>query len=470
MKSYAFYAGGEFINNEHTKIIRSSYDNTEIAKISIAGAEDLEKSILAGLEAEKSMAVMPSYQKYEILMQIAEALKGKRQYLGEVLCMEASKPLKLALAEMDRGIQTFVVAAEEAKRLPMEYMRIDWTAGGQGKEGLVKYFPVGLVAGISPFNFPLNLAAHKIAPAIAAGCPIILKPSSSTPLSTLELAEIIDRTSLPKGGLSVLPMDRNSGNLLVTDPRLKLLSFTGSPEVGWKMKNDAGKKKVVLELGGNAGVIITPSANIETAAAKCVAGGFSYSGQVCIHTQRIYVHQSVFSDFKEAFVKKTALLKTGNPKDMNTDITAMIDEKNALRVENWVNEAVDNGAKLLYGGKRNSAMIEPTILSNTNSEMKVCCCEIFGPVVVLESYSDFTSAVSQVNSSRFGLQAGVFTDSITEMDYAFNHLVVGGVMINEVPTFRVDHMPYGGVKDSGLGREGVKYAIFDMLEPRIMVK
>jgi len=470
METYKLYLAGSFVETNDKIKIANSYSGQGIAEVSLASETELEQAIEAAQKVEKVMAALPSYKRYEILTAIAGLMKSEKNRLALVLSHEACKPLKLALAEVDRAIQAFIVAAEEAKRLPKEYLSIDWTSAGEGKEGLVKYFPLGLVAGISPFNFPLNLAVHKIAPAIAAGCPIILKPSSSTPLSTLELAKLIDKTDLPKGALSVLPMDRKTGNLLVTDERFKLLTFTGSPEVGWKMKCDAGKKKIVLELGGNAGVIITDTANIEKAVAKCVAGGFAYAGQVCIHTQRIFVHKNIFDKFSGQFIEKVKRLKSGPSEDPDTDISALINEPNAIRVESWVNDAIAGGAKLLCGGKRKGSFFEPTVLTSTKKEMNVCCCEIFGPVVVLEPYEDFEKVVEEVNNSRYGLQAGVFTDRISEMDYAFNHIEVGGLIINDVPTFRMDHMPYGGVKDSGLGREGIKYAILDMMEPRLLVK
>jgi acyl-CoA reductase-like NAD-dependent aldehyde dehydrogenase len=349
-------------------------------------------------------------------------------------------------------------------------MSLDWTADAANKEALVKYFPVGIVAGISPFNFPMNLAVHKIAPAIAAGCPIILKPATATPLSTLELAKIIDKTSLPKGALSVLPMDRTVGNMLVTDERIKLLTFTGSSAVGWEMKNQCGKKKIVLELGGNAGTIVTATTDIEYTVKRCLVGAFSFSGQVCIHAQRIYVEKSVFDQFVSKFKESVNKLKYGNPLETDTQISAMIDEENAIRVEEWVNEAIAGGAKLLCGGKRKGATYEATALTNTKMDMKVCAREIFGPVVTIEKYETFKQAVDLVNETNYGLQAGVFTNNIKEMDYAFNNIEVGGVILNDIPTYRVDHMPYGGIKDSGIGREGVKYAIMDMLEPKILVK
>ena len=468
--NYEIYVGGSFIKTNQPLEVQNPFSGETFAITYFADSAILEDAIKKAQAVEKEMKNMPIFERYSILMEIATKLKENKESLAKILSMESGKPFKLASGEIDRAIQTFIVAAEECKRLPAEYMSIDWTPDGKNKEGLVKYFPVGLVAGIAPFNFPMNLAVHKIAPAIAAGCPIILKPASSTPLSTLELAKIIDTTSLPKGALSILPMNRAAGNQLVTDERFKLLTFTGSPQVGWQMKKEAGKKKVVLELGGNAGVIVTKTANIEHAVKRCIVGGFAYSGQVCIHAQRIYVHHEIFNDFAEKFIQGVKLLKSGNPIEKDTDISSMIDEQNAIRVEEWVNEAKANGAILMCGGKREGTFYQPTVLTKTNSEMKVCSEEIFGPVVTLEPFSDFNHAIEIVNNSNFGLQAGVFTNSIDELNASFNELEVGGVMINEVPTFRVDHMPYGGIKDSGLGREGLKYAILDMMEAKVMIK
>ncbi|HNW98327.1 MAG TPA: aldehyde dehydrogenase family protein [Bacteroidales bacterium] len=470
MKEYKIYAGGEFITSSEKIGIYNSYDHKLIAETYLADKKILERSIQKALAIERELAELPAYTRYEILMQIADEIKNRKAELAEILAMEAAKPLKYAIAEIQRAYSTFVAAAEEAKRPPMEFMRLDWEPTGKGKEGLVKYFPVGLVAGISPFNFPMNLAVHKIAPAIAAGCPIILKPARSTPLSTLELAGIIDKTALPKGAISILPMDRIAGNQLVTDERFKLLTFTGSPAVGWKMKTDAGKKKVVLELGGNAGVIVTKSADIEHAVKRCIVGAFAYAGQVCIHTQRIFVAKEIINEFTKKFIEQTKALKAGPPNELSTDITSMIDEENAQRVEQWVSEAVSDGAKILCGGKRNNTFFEPTVMTNTKNEMKVSCQEIFGPVVILDSFEKFEDAVNKVNNSIFGLQAGVFTNNINELNYAFANIQVGGVIHNDVSLFRVDHMPYGGVKESGLGREGVKYAMLDMMEPKILVK
>lgn len=470
MEKFPLYAAGEFrMTAEEIEVI-NPYTGQVFAMAAKAGKTELEFCIQKGLAVEREMAVLPVYQRVEALMQIAEGMKKTHERFTGLLSKESGKPWRFAAAEVDRAIATFVIAAEEAKRIPGEYLSIDWTPAGAGKEAWVRYFPVGLVAGISPFNFPLNLAGHKIAPAIAAGCPIILKPSSATPLSMLELARVIDGTSLPKGAVSILPMDRELGNTLATDERFKLLTFTGSPAVGWQLKKESGKKHVVLELGGNAGLIITESADLGLAARKCLSGAFAYSGQVCIHTQRIFVQQSVLNDFVKHFIPLVEALKAGDPLDPATDISAMIDEKNAIRVENWVNEATDKGAKVLCGGKRTASFYEPTVLTNTRPDMKVCALEVFGPVVTLEPYETYQEAINFVNAGDFGLQAGVFTDKMSEMDQAFRELQVGGVVVNDVPTFRVDHMPYGGVKNSGLGREGVKYAMKDMLEAKILIK
>ena len=469
-QTFEIYCAGKFISTSAKHSVANPFDESEVATTFLAGDDELDQAIKAAEDVAEELRNIPSYVRYNILKQISEELLSLRHQFAELITLESGKPIRYALAEVDRSIQTFVVAAEESKRLPTEYLSIDWTPAGVGKEGFVKYFPVGIVAGIAPFNFPLNLAVHKIAPAIAAGCPIILKPSSLTPLSTLMLAQIINKTALPKGAVSILPMNRDTGNKLVTDERISLLSFTGSPEVGWKMKSHAGNKKVVLELGGNAGVIISLGADMDAAVSKCVAGGFSYSGQVCIHTQRIYILKDLFESFAERFVEKVKLLKQGNPIDPATDMAVMIDESNAVRVENRLNEAVKGGARILTGGKRESSFMQPTVLTGTKEFMQVCAAEVFGPVVVIEPVDSFAEAISRVNSGRFGLQAGVFTDSISEMNLAFNQLQVGGVIINDVPTFRVDHMPYGGIKDSGSGREGVKYAIMDMMEAKLLVK
>jgi acyl-CoA reductase-like NAD-dependent aldehyde dehydrogenase len=467
---YPIYVGGKFTDTSTPLEVINPYTGLLLATTSLAGEAELNAAIEAAQAVRKEMQQLPAWKKFQALRQISDSILAKQDRLAQVLCRESGKPMRYARAEILRAAQTFLDAAEEAKRMPGEYMALDRTAAGQNREGWVKYFPVGIVAGIAPFNFPLNLAVHKIAPAIAAGCPIVLKPASSTPLSTLELAKIIDETELPKGAVSILPMNRTAGNQLVTDERFALLSFTGSPEVGWKMKAQAGKKKLVLELGGNAGVIVAPTADLRQAVSKCVNGGFAYSGQICIHAQRIFVQQEIFDAFAEAFVQRAQGLRKGEPEIDGVDVSVMIDEANTLRVESWVNEAVAAGAQLLCGGTREGAFYAPTVLTRTHTSMKVVCEEVFGPVVILEAYETFDDALRMINDSRFGLQAGVFTNDVREMDAAFAQIEAGGIILNDVPTFRVDHMPYGGVKDSGLGREGVAYAMRDMLEARILVK
>lgn len=466
---YPIYIAGEFKTTQNSLNIVNSYSNSCVFQTCLATQEEFEVAVNAACSVKEIMRDLPIYQRFQILMEIAEKLRAERNKMAKIIALEASKPLKIALAEVNRSIQTFIISAEEAKRLPGEVMSIDWSEAGANKEAIVKYFPIGVVAGIAPFNFPLNLAVHKIAPAIAAGCPIILKPASKTPIAALFLAQIIDQTSLPKGAFSVLPMDRQIGNQMVTDPRFNLLSFTGSPDVGWQMKKNAGKKKVILELGGNAGLIVDKDANIERAAEKSVIGAFSFAGQTCIHTQRIYVHTECFDLFIKLFKQGMSKLNIGVPEDPETDFSSMIDEKNALRIESWVNEAVASGAEVLCGGTRKGTIYAPTVLTNTKNDMKVCCLEAFAPIVIIERFTDFKQTISAINESDFGLQTGIFTHDNRKINYAFTNLEVGGVIVNDVPTFRADHMPYGGVKDSGLGREGPKYAILDMMEPKVLV-
>lgn len=468
---YKIFCAGEFIITENKLAVVNPFDNKEIAHTYLANENILNTAIEKALQVQKELKDLPSFKKFEILRYISEQLKSKREELAQLLCLESGKPMKYALTEIDRSAQTFLIAAEESKRLPKEYISLDWTPNGANREGVINYFPVGVVAGIAPFNFPMNLAVHKIAPAIASGCPIILKPASKTPLSTLALAKIISETDLPKGAVSILPCNRTVGELLVRDERIKLLSFTGSPEIGWKMKTNAGKKKVVLELGGNAGVIITEKTNIQSIIKKCLLGAFAYSGQICIHAQRFVVHESLFDEFIEALKKETQTLNSGNPSIATTDFSIMIDEENAIRAEQWINEAIESGANLICGGKRNGNYLESTILTNCNTNMKVYAEEVFAPIITIEKYqNNIEEAVNIINNTRFGLQCGVFTDSIEELNYCMQNLEVGGIIHNDVPTLRFDQMPYGGIKDSGLGREGVRYAIMDMMEAKVLVK
>lgn len=470
MKDYPLIIGKDEVRTSDKLKVTNPYDGSIVGTTFKAGKAELEKAIALAQSVQSKLWQLPTHIRANALEQVSDELHVRRTELAKLLAAECGKPLKYAQGEIDRAVQTFKIASEEAKRLPGEVMQLDTTPAGENREGIVKHFPIGLVAGISPFNFPMNLVAHKIAPAIAAGCPIILKPASATPLSALELARIIDRTDLPKGAVTVLPMDRQSGNQLVTDDRFKLLTFTGSPEVGWKMKANAGKKRVVLELGGNAGVIITEGTDLDKALPRLLLGAFAYSGQVCIHAQRFYVHRSLFDAFCEKMKTGAEQLKWGNPLDAETEISAMIDASNTQRMAEWLKEATDAGAKVLSGGSEKDGIFAPTILTNVKKDMRVCSEEVFGPIITVEPFDEFDDAIEMLNDTRFGLQAGVYTDSLTEVNSAFEKIECGGVIINDVPTFRVDQMPYGGIKDSGLGREGLKYAILDMMEPRILVK
>jgi acyl-CoA reductase-like NAD-dependent aldehyde dehydrogenase len=434
-----------------------------------AGEAEYERAVAAAVEAERPLAAMPAYARAEALRAVSAGILARRDELGRQLAAEAGKPVKDALVEIERGALTFRVAAEEAERLYGEVIPLDLNAASRDRVGILRRFPVGAIAAISPFNLPLGLAAHKVAPALAAGCPVVLKPPSATPLTMLSVAELVHETELPAGSLSVLPMRREVGDRLVTDERFKLLSFTGSPEVGWAMKERAGKKKVVLELGSNSAAIVDASADVAWAARRCAYGGFKYAGQLCISVQRVLVHDAVWDAFVERFCAEAAALAVGDPLDPSTDVGPLIDERAAERLDAWVAEAVEAGGRILAGGTRDGLYLQPTVLADVPATAKVSCEEAFGPVVVLTRFEDFDEALRIVDDSRFGLQAGVFTNDLAHAWRAFGELHVGNVIVNDAPTYRVDNMPFGGVKDSGVGREGVRFAIEDMTEPRMLV-
>lgn len=469
LSNHPIYVAGKFTETSTYLAVINPFNKSVYGRTFLAGISEIETAISGAEDVKDQLECLPSYQRSEILSEISAKLLEYKELVASVISAESAKPLKLALAEVDRSAQVFRIAAEECKRIPVENISLDWTAAGTAKQGMVRYFPAGIVLGITPFNFPLNLVAHKIAPAIAAGCPILIKPSSSTPLSALLLASIIDETNLPKGSVSVLPSKHEDIQPLFEDERIAVVSFTGSPAAGWNIKKKAYRKKVVLELGGNAGVLITERAELDRAVAKCLTGAFAYSGQVCIHTQRIYTEKSIFKEFSSKFISEVAILKTGDPSSADTDISNMIDESNTERVLTWIHEAVGNGARILTGGSVENGILLPTVLTNTQRGMKVCCEEVFGPVVIIESVDSFEEGIREINHSQFGLQAGVFTNDLEQIKYSYNRIKAGGVIINDIPTFRVDHMPYGGIKNSGFGREGVKYAILGMMEPKLLV-
>ena len=469
IRSMGFFLNGSWSTHGRESVISSPYDHSVVAVVSEAERNDVEVAIQSAVQAFAVTRRMSSRQRCAILQEIAQAITGRREEFARMICQEAAKPIKTARIEVDRAINTFQIAAEEATRIYGEYLPLDTLESTAGRWGMVRRFPVGPVFAITPFNFPLNLVAHKVAPAIAAGCPLILKPAPQTPVSALMLAEIIDNTSWPDGAFAVMPLSNDNAATLVSDERIKLLTFTGSAAVGWELKSRAGKKRVTLELGGNAGVIVHSDADIPHAVQRCVAGGFSYGGQTCISVQRILVHQKIFEPVKEQLLKGVSKLKSGDPALETTDIPPLIREQDAVRVVAWVGDAVQAGAKLLCGGKRNGSMVEPTVLTGTSPHMRVNCAEIFGPVVTVEPYETFEEAITLINSSEYGLQAGLFTRDFGLIQTAFDEIEVGGLIVGDVPSFRVDQMPYGGVKDSGLGREGLRYSIEDMTERKLMV-
>jgi len=385
-----------------------------------------------------------------------------------MMSLEMGKAIRDARVEVDRAYNCFKIAAEEAKRVGGEIMDLDWTIGSEERVGLIRRFPVGVVAGISPFNFPLNLVAHKVAPAIASGCPIVLKPASKTPIVALMLAELIDATELPKGAMSVLPGSSKESSPLIEDDRIKSIPFTGSSPVGWWIKAHSGMKKTVLELGGNAGVAVADDADVDFAVTRLIYGAFGQAGQSCISVQRIFVHEKVYDRFVRKFRAAIKNIKMGNPLNDKTDLGPMVDLESAKRTEGWIKEALADGAKLLAGGKRKGRLLEPTLLGNVTMSMNVCSQEAFAPLAVVFKYKNFKTMIDQINNSQYGLQAGIFTQRVKDIFYAFRYVETGGVMINDIPTYRADHMPYGGTKMSGMGREGIKYGIEDMTEIKIL--
>jgi acyl-CoA reductase-like NAD-dependent aldehyde dehydrogenase len=468
-RTFGFLLDGKWLSEGEPLEVRSPYDGSVIAATFRPAAGHVEAAIQASVRAFERTRKLAAYERQRVLQHVARGIAERSEEFAQTIAQEAGKPIKTARAEVERAVFTFTIAAEESTRIYGEWIPLDLQASTAGRWAIVRRFPLGPVASISPFNFPLNLVAHKWAPAIAAGCTIVHKPASQTPLCSLMLAELVERAGWPSGGLSVLPLSGRDAERLVTDDRLKKLTFTGSGAVGWDLKQKAGKKHVTLELGGNAGVIVHDDADVEFAAERCVYGGFSYAGQSCISVQRVFVHRNAFDRFLAAFVPRVRKLKVGDPLEESTDVGPMISEADAKRAIEWVEEAVSGGARLLCGGKRRGPLVEPTVLSATRPQMRVNCLEVFAPVVTIEPYEDFRDAVRKVNESSYGLQAGVFTRDARLLFSAYEGLEVGGVVVGDVPTFRIDHMPYGGTKDSGLGREGLRYAIEEMTELKLLV-
>ncbi|WP_186230843.1 aldehyde dehydrogenase family protein [Burkholderia gladioli] len=470
-ESYPYYLANQAVQANADLEVTDKYSGKVATRVALADAKAIDAAIAAAVEAEKPFAAWPSFRRQAVLDHCVTRFRERFDELADALCIEAGKPINDSKGEVTRLIDTFRVAAEESVRIGGELVDLEISKRAQGYSGYVKRVPIGACSFISPFNFPLNLAAHKVAPAIAAGCPFVLKPASRTPIGALIIGEVLAETDLPKGAFSILPAHRDGADLFTTDARFKLLSFTGSPAVGWDLKQKAGKKKVVLELGGNAAAIVDADQRerLDYVVERLVFGAFYQSGQSCIGVQRILVHASLYEALREKLVAKTRALKMGDPKDPQTFVGPMISESESRRLAGWMEAAVQAGAKIVAGGKVDGAMFEATLLENVGRDQDLYRKEAFGPVALLESFERFEDALARVNDSDFGLQAGVFTDSLSHAHRAWDELEVGGVVINDVPSFRVDNMPYGGVKDSGLGREGIRYAIEDMTEPRLMV-
>ena len=465
---FACLVGGKWVKTGEVMEVRSPYDQSLVALVHLAGLQEIEQATRAAVEAFQVTRKLPVWKRAEVLEKIGAAIAARAEEFARTIALEAGKPIRTARTEVNRAVYTFKVASEETKRIYGEIVPLDWLPGNEGREAQIYRVPLGPILGITPFNFPINLVAHKVAPALAAGNPIIVRPASQTPLSALKLGEIILASGWPEGGFSVVPSTVANAAALVQDERIRMLTFTGSPAVGWKLKGQAGMKRVTLELGGNAGVIVHHDADLKYAAQRITWGGFSQAGQSCISVQRIYVHADIYDRFVDEFVPMVRALKTGNPLDEDTDVGPLIDRGAAERVEAWVNEARQGGAEVLAGGQRNGTLWQPTVLANIQPTMLVSCREVFAPLVGLYRYQDIRQAITAVDNSDFGLQAGLFTNDLKVIRTAFEDIAVGGLMINDVSTFRIDHMPYGGVKQSGQGREGLRYAIEEMTEMKLL--
>ena len=468
-EKYPYILANESIYANTDLKVTDKYTGEVATLVAVADANAIDQGIQAAVEATEPLAEMPTYERQEVLEHCVARFKERFDELAYALCIEAGKPINDARGEVTRLIDTFKVAAEETTRFNGELQTLDISPRAKGYRGMWKRVPIGPCSFVSPFNFPLNLAAHKIAPAIAVGCPFVMKPASRTPLGAIIMGEVLGETNLPKGAFSVLPCSRDGADLFTVDDRLKLLSFTGSPVVGWDLKARCGKKKVVLELGGNAAVVVDADTDLDDAVERIIFGAFYQSGQSCIGVQRILIHEDIYNTLRDKLIEKTASLVAGDPKDEATFIGPMIAESEANRLSSWIDEAAQSGGKVLCGGKREGAMLEATLLEDVPTSAQICTEEAFSPVAILQRFSNWSEAIEMVNDSKFGLQAGIFTRDFYKIQQAWDKLDVGGVVVGDVPSYRVDNMPYGGVKDSGLGREGIRFAMEDMSEIRNLV-
>jgi acyl-CoA reductase-like NAD-dependent aldehyde dehydrogenase len=466
---YPYYLAGQQVAAKADLVVENKYTLQPAARVARADRAAIERAIAAAAQAFDETRKLPAHRRQAILQQLLGQVEQRREELAQVLTVEVGKPIKDARGEVTRLIDTLRIAAEEAVRIGGEWLPLDISPRAEGYQGLVRRFPIGPCAFITPFNFPLNLAAHKIGPAIAAGCPWILKPASATPISALLLGEMVAQTDWPKAAFSILPCSGAEAEPLVTDERIRKLSFTGSAKVGWDIRARAGRKRVTLELGGNAACIVDRGADLDYAADRITLGAFYQSGQSCISVQRVLIHRDIYDALVPKLVERARRLELGDPADEKTALGPLISLQDAQRVEQWIAQAVTAGAKILCGGRRHGPCVEATYVADVDPRQPLSCQEVFGPVAVLARFDDFATAIRMANDSRYGLQAGVFTRDLEHAWHAYEELEVGGVVINDVPSTRVDSMPYGGVKDSGLGREGVRYAIEEMTERRVMV-
>jgi glyceraldehyde-3-phosphate dehydrogenase (NADP+) len=468
-KTKPLLIGGEWRTTAQTREVRSPYNSGLIANFSVASEAEVEGSLAAAASASAEMRELPRHHIAESLRRIADGIRARTEEFARAITLEAGKPIRTARAEVLRGAMTFTYASEEARRFAGEVVPLDGQTTGAGRTGWTERFPRGVVFGITPFNFPLNLVAHKVAPALASRNAIVVKPSPRTPLTSLLLGEVFLEAGLPAAALQVTPMEIETIDAVLRDERVQMISFTGSAEVGWLLRERAARKTVALELGGNAPVIVDETADLSYAVERTAASAFAYAGQVCISAQRVLVHESIADDFTERFVAKAQSLRAGDPLDEATELSNMIDEGAARRAEGWIKEALGAGARLLCGGRREGSLLEATVLADVDSEMRVVSEEVFAPVATIQTFGDFEEALIEANNTRYGLQAGVFTRETSRALRAFRALDFGGVIVNDSPAFRVDNMPYGGVKLSGAGREGVRYAMEEMTELRLIV-
>jgi acyl-CoA reductase-like NAD-dependent aldehyde dehydrogenase len=465
----AYLAAGEWKKGDQSFEVKSPYDGEVVASVSTPTDDDVEASVAGAHDVFEETRKLPIHARADALTHISRRLSERSDEVAELIAREGGKPLKWAKVEAARAASTFRWAAEECRRFSGELLRLDTEEALGSRMGIVRYFPLGPVLGIAPFNFPVNLVAHKMAPALAVGAPIVIKPATKTPLGALLLGELFLETDLPEQMCSVLPIEGSQTGKLATDERFAKITFTGSSAVGWKLKKQNPKAAVTLELGGNSGVIVHSDGDLETAAKRIAFGGYYQAGQSCISVQRVLVEQTVAQRFNDLLVGEVEKLTTGDPMDPETDVGPLINHDALERVAAWVDEAVQAGAEVLCGGKREDPLYMPTVLSRTDASMKVRCEEIFGPVITVGTYSDFGEAIEEVNNSKYGLQAGIFTSNMDLLLTAHRDIRVGGLIANDVSAFRADQMPYGGTKDSGTGREGLRYAMNEMTETRILV-